>query len=126
MIGKRSATAKLTIAVEAGFQNVTTMMLVLQLTCPQPESMLSNTIVLTYFFNLIAFLVVSVVVVVINELRKGRSSEPLVIDVEPDVSPSIADSYTISSVSSQEKPDSGHMDSLGMRNGSFVSLVDKF
>jgi hypothetical protein len=126
MITKRSATAKLTITIEAGFQNVTTMLLILQKTCPQPESMLSYTLVLTYFFNLVAFALVSGAVVIINDIRKWRSDEPLVIDVEPDVSPSIADCYTISATSAREKPDSGQQDSLGLRNGSFVSLTDKF
>lgn len=124
MIGKRSTTAKLTIAIEAGFQSFPTAMLLIQLTCPQPESMLSYPIVMVYLFNLIGSTLVGFTIVVVQHVRKWRSSEPPIVEISHDVSPSIADTYSISKAASQEK--FGSANDLGMRSGSFVSLTDKF
>jgi hypothetical protein len=121
MIGQRSHTAKLTIAIEAGFQSIPTMLLVLQLTCPQPESMLSFPFVVVYLFNCIGTTLIALVVVIIRDIRQWQSNEPLTMDIGPDVSPSIADTYSLSKATDPEKSKG-----LGLRTSSFVSLSDKF
>ena len=107
-------------------------MFVLQLTVPQPESMLGYTVAAIYLLNFVGTTLVSFfVIVVLGAFRRNnKEPEPVFVDVGYDSSPSIADSYSMSKAADRQTSTSdgrlfSDINGLGVRNGSFSKVSDK-
>ena len=129
-VGGRSAQARVTIAIEAGFQNFSTALLIGQLTGPKPEGTFIYTITVVYLFNIATATVVTLIVVIVVGIHRGPDAEPLAVEVGHDTSPEVADMYSISKTGELKTSKStanlsAARSNLGLSTtGSFVSLTD--
>ena len=120
----------MTIAIEAGFQNFSTALLIGQLTGPPPEGTFIYTVTVVYLFNIAAATLVTLVIVVVVGVYCGPEGEPLAVEVGYDTSPEVADMYSISKTGElKTSKSSGNLtaakSNLGLSTtGSFVSLTD--
>lgn len=121
--GRRSLQTSLTITVEAGFQSIPQMLFVMQLTCPQPESMLAYTVAVVYLANVLAASVIALVVMIALDVNHRRTHEKRFVADGHDATPTIAYSYAMWKTS---PPRNDSIDSFGTRKGSFTNLTEKF
>jgi hypothetical protein len=130
----------LTIAIETYIYNFPNIMLITQFTCPQPESMLSYSVIFIHLINVVLIFVIALIVVTIIDVRMWCKDKRLIFGVGADVSPEVADDYAMSKKVEQWEVESdgtippmseynqkeGGKDSLKQTRESFSSLPDKY
>ena len=96
LLARRSTQMTLTIAIETYFYNLPTLILVTQVTCPQPESMLVYSVILVHLINVVLIFVIALIIVTIIDVRMRCKNKRLIFGVGEDVSPEVADDYEMS------------------------------
>ena len=117
-----------TIAVEAGFPSFPSMLFYLQLSCPQPESMIAYQVAGIYLFNILPTAVIAVVANAV--MRRHSSTQPStsVDEIDVDASPRVFESYSVTAknvTKATETGDSG-VDNEFYRSESYSSLPEKY
>jgi hypothetical protein len=137
---RQSSVTTLTTVIGGGVKNVTTAMVIIQLSCPQPESYLGVIVVILNSLNVLSVVFVAFLVVV--AIGGWKRVDPPAIDYIVDLESSsantssssslnTADSYilddrSLSNTTGSTQIDLDPSDGFGMTGGRFHSLPDKY